>query len=179
MQMLEIETKAWVNDMGELEQQVAARGRLVRRYHKKDVYFRPISGPQVRVRSETDGSGTVTRKYKEIRDGVETSREDEFTVDRPELAERLLQDLGAEEYIRKEKIGSAYEVDGLTVELSEVVGLGQFIEIEWVGPDEGPGTAEAARGKVVSLAAALGIGPERFEARPYTQLLLERRGSFG
>ncbi|MFW6364091.1 MAG: CYTH domain-containing protein [Spirochaeta sp.] len=103
MQMLEIETKARVEEPEELRQQLEERGELMRRYHKRDIYFRVSDGPNVRVRQEDDGSGSVTRKYKQIDGGIETSREDEFTVDKPELVERLLRDLGAVEYIRRKR----------------------------------------------------------------------------
>ena len=173
MNMLEIEIKARVENVPEIEQRIAERGTFIRSYHKQDVYFRVANGPHVRLRSESDGSGMVTRKYKQIDGGIETSREDEFSVDNPQLAERLLRDLGAEEWIRKEKVGNAYSIDGLTVELSEVAGLGSFIEIEWVGSDEITDAAVTARKRVCTLAAELGIDPGYFESRPYTQLLQE------
>ncbi|MFW5801906.1 MAG: class IV adenylate cyclase [Spirochaeta sp.] len=172
MQMLEIETKARVEEPEELRQRLEERGELMRRYHKRDIYFRVSDGPNIRVRREDDGSGSVTRKYKQIDGGIETSREDEFTVDKPELVEQLLLDLGAVEYIRKEKIGHAYRLEGLTVELSEVIGLGHFVEIEWVGPDAGEKAREAARSQITALAASLGIPSDRFESRTYTEMLL-------
>lgn len=174
--MLEIEIKARVTEPQALQREAALQGELLREYHKRDSYFCTPAGPHVRVRREADGSGLVTRKYKQISGGVETSREDEFTVDRPELAEQLLRDLGAATWITKEKRGSAYRIQGLTVEISEVTGLGWFVEIEWLGPDSGEDGRREARQRVVALAADLGIAPDQFEERPYTQLLSEREG---
>jgi adenylate cyclase class 2 len=64
----------------------------------------------------------------------------------------------------------------MTVELTEVKGLGWFVELEMISDDEDAGntqeeTLAAARKKLLDFLAKLGIERNAIESRPYTEML--------
>jgi predicted adenylyl cyclase CyaB len=61
----------------------------------------------------------------------------------------------------------------VTAELSEVEGLGWFIELEIIADNEDRETIEAGRGRLLSLLKSLGIGEEQIEERYYSDMLME------
>ncbi len=169
--MLEIEMKAWVDYPDQMHARLEQAGVLQGEYHKKDIYFKVPAGADVRIRREEGKPAVLTRKMKKMHNGVEINQEIECSISDSDMVESLLKDLGAREKIRKEKIGRAYSVGELLVELSEVVGLGFFIEIEWVGKAGEPGQVEAVEAMVRKTADFLGIQETDIEPRPYTKML--------
>ncbi len=87
--------------------------------------------------------------------------------------------VGGRVYIRKEKRGTQYSCDGLSVELSEVAGLGTFLEVEKVVEDDDPEAIARAQSGIRAFFADLGITREKIEPRPYNDILLERGVSSG
>ena len=63
-------------------------------------------------------------------------------------------------------------IDGTTtIELSEVSGLGWFIEIEELVSSESADVKKEAKNKITSIIRDLGIPEEKIEERYYTELL--------
>ncbi|MFP4301647.1 MAG: class IV adenylate cyclase [Alkalispirochaetaceae bacterium] len=176
----EIEVKAWVADPATLEERLEERGTFVRHFEKNDVYFegRATYGDQpitVRIREEGEKS-VCTFKERRTLDGVEHNREWEFSIGDPFALETLLLRLGLPEFLRKRKTGVAYRLDDLLVELSEVEGLGHFVEVEiLVDSSADEATQSRSKRRVREALASLGVPDSAIESKPYTQLLVERR----
>jgi adenylate cyclase class 2 len=118
----------------------------------------------------------VNFKRKEVRDGMEVNDEREFSVSDAEVFAELLKRLGLEPWIRKRKIGEAWNLDGITAELSLVVGLGRFIELEILADSDDGATVAAARARLLDAVDRLGVDRSRIEGRYYTELLREAAG---
>ena len=184
--MLEIELKAWTEDLDLVRARLEALGRKLaksgRVVVKEDVYYGPAGADPraldwrrdrlVRVR-RTESGAVLTAKRKEIASGVETSEEIEVGVDDPDAAARFLDYLGYRPFIAKKKETRAYAwSEEITVELNRVEGLGYFVEVEALVPESAtPVEVEAARGRVRSVLSELGIAADRIEPRPYMDLL--------
>lgn len=176
----EIEVKAWAADPASLEKELEARGTFLRRYEKKDIYFegQATYGDQpITVRIREDGDESVcTFKERQTVDGIEHNREWEFSIGDPVAMETLLNRLGLPEFVRKRKSGVAYRLDDLLVELSEVEGLGHFVEIEiLVDSSADEATQNRSKERVRAALESLGISESAIESKPYTKLLLEQR----
>lgn len=180
----EIEIKAWVDDPGALRKQIERLGaRSTGRYDKQDEYYRISPSGKARdegreFRLRVDGSrATVTFKDKSIRDGLEMNREGEFRVDDPGVFREFIQRMGARLRIRKRKRGEAFAYGRVLLELSEVEGLGHFIELESVFQEhaqiDDPAFIQKTEVELFSLLKELGISRDRVESRPYTQMLRE------
>lgn len=175
----EIEVKAWVSDPVELQKKLDQRATFLRHFEKNDIYFegeatyrsQPVT---VRIRQE-DGSSVCTFKERQTIDGVEHNREWEFSIGDPTAMETLLLRLGLNERIRKRKSGVAYRLDELLLELSEVDGLGHFVEVEiLVDSSADEATQSAAKRRVREVLGTFDISEGSIESKPYMKLLEER-----
>jgi len=181
---LEIEMKAKLADPQKTELQLQALGYVLeRKYRKEDFYFRAANSQEVRVRLDAAQS-LVTFKDKQIEGGLEINREHEFEISNAALMIELLGRLGCVEIVQKTKIGSAWRKDLLLAELSDIVGLGHYLEIECVlvVPDETSAAEQSRLGReikiqIVGELAALGIGQSQIESRTYTAMLRELKSA--
>jgi adenylate cyclase class 2 len=198
----EIELKAWVDDRGAVEQRMHALADLTADYEKEDRYWIPVlpqgersaaSVSGVRIRRETatarDGAvesvTLVTYKAKEVRGSMEINDEKEFSVKAPpgggaggaEAAlgafEGLLEMLGLKPGMSKKKRGRSWKYGNITVELSDVEGLGCFLELEILADDDEPETVELARRSLLGLLGLTGVSEDRIETRYYNEMLAE------
>jgi adenylate cyclase class 2 len=184
----EIEAKARIENAEELElltSLLKEGGRFGGKFHKLDSYFAPggayfengkaDSDMLIRLRyngTDKEDRAVVTKKVKSFAGSVEVNRETEFAVDPAAAFEELLLSIGYNRYIDKEKRGTSYYFSGAHVELCNVSGLGWFIEIEIVIPEEGPeGQRDNAVEKLMAVFNALGISGERMEPRYYIEML--------
>ncbi|GAB6089569.1 class IV adenylate cyclase [Spirochaeta dissipatitropha] len=173
--MLEIELKARIDRPEHLNMLLETKAEFLHSYRKEDLYFRIQDAPDIRIRVLNDGSGLLTRKTKEIIDGIETSIEDESKVDRPEFFFQLCRDLELEVHYSKVKTGKAYRYKGMLLEFSEIQDLGWYLEIEWTGECSDDSEVERQRTALQIAASDFGITPENYESRPYSELLLSRK----
>ncbi|THB66403.1 MAG: class IV adenylate cyclase [Spirochaetaceae bacterium] len=169
--MLEIEMKAWVDDREAMLKRLGEIASWQHDFHKKDVYFKVKSAPDVRIRTNGDNPALLTRKQKVMIDGVEINTEVEYQVGDADAFIQLMRDIGVKERLRKEKIGSAYRYKDLLIELSTVTGLGCFVEIEWVGECANRDEQIAVKDKLYAFAELLGINSLDIEPRPYSYML--------
>ena len=140
----------------------------------------------------------VTYKTKETRDGIEINDEKEFRITAlpdeaasgkaaldaaaPEAAaafETFLALAGFTAGFTKKKAGQCWRFKpagaafpGITAELSLIEGLGYFLELEIIAPDDTPATVNAAREALLSLLKTAGIPPSRIESRYYSEMLV-------
>jgi adenylate cyclase class 2 len=182
----EIEVKAWIEDPAALKQHLADISTAVKDYTKEDVYFRapvpPATGGasaahplEYRLRRQ-GGQNICTFKEKTIHDGVEVSREVEFTVSDADAFEELALRSGAKVFARKKKTGSVYALPDANVEVSHVDGLGDFVEIEKIVESTEETEHRRAQQTVRRILSSLGVDEARIEARPYTTLLTDKEG---
>jgi predicted adenylyl cyclase CyaB len=186
--VIEVELKARVRDRAAVLAKVASFARAEGPVDKLDEYWhgpgwredRGARGFRLRVEG---GETVVTRKAKRREGGGEANREREFSVsDRASFVE-FIRSLGCETFYSKRKRGEAYSVlvgaEGsgraatATVEVFEVVGLGDFIEIEILVPEGDPDAVAWASREVRALLARSGVGESDVEPRFYSELLAE------
>ncbi len=171
---LEVELRAAVTDVASVEERLKACGaEFIRNYTKIDEYYILKNSPRTGVRVRMDNNScVVTHKEKRIEAGIERNAEREFHVDNPATFRYFLKISGYREQIRKQKNGSEWTLNESTVELSEVCGLGWYVEIEKILPGDADEfrVAEAGR-SVKSVLALLGISDSAIEERSYTSML--------
>lgn len=157
---------------------------------KEDTYFsRPFEDALFRMRVEQSGpsfesmKGLLIFTYKEkvIERGIEVNHEVEFSSlpQQREAAQAFFLSLGYEVYITKSKKGYRYsypvapDLPPLTLELVEVVGLGWFIEIEFVLSEE----ARVGRAKeaLLEFLTQVDIKTTSIEDQYYMHMLKKKR----
>jgi adenylate cyclase class 2 len=197
--MVEIELKARVDDPQKTKAVISSFARYIKAFDKEDAYWRPrehdsalpLSG--IRIRRETDyiesDSGAsqrverivATYKTKEMRDCIEVNIEKEFSLsedDNEKPFEELLAAFGLHIDIRKRKTGWAWlfeeEQPPISIELSEVAGLGWFVELEILSENGDDDTASAARNRLLACLGKTDVKEDMIETRYYTDMLREK-----
>ena len=182
--MTEIELKAHVADTKLTENLVSKIARFSKETEKKDTYWqRGVSGDEksVKVRfREEDNTTYLTYKRKELRGQIEVNDELEFTLSDRLPLETLLGDLGLAPYTTKNKHTRSFaytapDGTGVTIELSRVEGLGDFIELEILADKPGKEEIRRAQKTLRETLTLCGIGEDAIESRFYTELLAEIR----
>jgi adenylate cyclase class 2 len=190
---VEIELKAWIADPQALMEKIDTFAQTLGSYVKEDAYWRPGAvshsadlrgagspnpeglGSGVRIRRAAwdtdDPQWVVNFKRKEVQDGVEVNDEREFAVSDINAFEELLERLGLRMWIRKRKSGRAWNFEDMTIEVSEVAGLGWFAELEIIAENNSEATVDAAREKLLDMLVRLEIPKESIEDRYYTEML--------
>ncbi|MDR1072481.1 MAG: CYTH domain-containing protein [Treponema sp.] len=196
--MVEIELKARVDDPYKTKVVVSSFARYIKAFDKEDAYWRPrehnsaLPASGIRIRRETDyiesDSGVsqrverimATYKTKEMRDCIEVNNEREFSIsenDNERPFEELLATFGLRPGVCKRKTGWAwlFEEDHppVAIELSEVAGLGWFIELEILSESGDEKSVSAARGRLIACLGKTGVGEDKIETRYYTNMLRE------
>ena len=180
--MIEVELKARVADPEAVRKMLETFAVYKGDFDKADAYWH---GPEWRINRGTRGfrvrtedeSVTVTFKNKRSEGGIEINREREFTIADREIFTEFIERLGCEPFFEKRKIGSRWEwISGgshpVTLELLEVPGLGRFLEIEALVPDEDPAAIALARGEIATLLERAGLDESTIEPRYYSELLM-------
>ena len=184
--MIEVELKAHVFSRAAVLAAVSSFAQAEGEVDKSDEYWH---GPDwrlhrgsrgFRIRSEGAASTVVNFKNKRSEGGIEINRECEFEVSDREAFVELALRLGCESFYSKRKKGQKFRASlsgaegggSATIELVEVVGLGDFIEIEILLPDEDPAAVALAQGELRSLLARAGVGEDQIEPRYYSELLM-------
>lgn len=189
---LEVELKAHVEDPSHIQKRIEAlRGISTAVCEiKEDIYFcKKGEDALFRLRTEQrgpsfaqmQGSLLFTYKTKQMKEGIEVNDEVEFTApsDQYEGALQFFLSLGFVIYITKTKKGYCYtyapdkKLPPLTLELVEVVGLGWFVEMEYVL--ENTLLVEEAKLGLLALLAELGIEKSAIESGYYMHLLKETK----
>ncbi len=169
----EIEIKARLQKPEVIEGMVKERGEFVREFEKRDTYFRCRRGDgretDIRIRVDDDKK-TCTFKDRKTITGVEKNQEQEFEISDARSMALLLIRLGGHEILRKVKEGREYRLNSLTVEISEIEGLGFFIEVEKLLKDPAPDEYEGTEREIAELLQDLGIRRDDWEERTYMEM---------
>jgi adenylate cyclase class 2 len=149
--------------LGTVEQADTYYEHPVREFAETDEAFR--------VRRETADGETearVTYKGPLVEAASKTREEFETGVDDGATMERLLEELGFEPFETVEKRRERFELEGYTVTLDAVTGLGEYVEVETEAE-----AVEPAREGAVDLLSELGLDPDDQIRTSYLGLLLE------
>jgi len=145
------------------------RGTLVQR----DTYFRVPEG-RLKLREETPGGAALIQYHRSDRAEARESRYRIAPVeDGAALREALDAALGALVVVDKERRLLLWE--GVRIHLDTVRGLGSFLELEGVAPEDSDLTAESDR--VAQLSEALGLDETRILADSYSDRVLAGVGA--
>lgn len=128
----------------------------------------------LRIREQRGDDGTltavVTYKGPLVEAESKTREEFETTVGDPETAAAIFEGLGFTPAATVEKDRDFYALDGYTVTLDDVTGLGEFVEVETETTRQEE--VEPAREKAISLLRDLGLDPDDQIRASYLGLLL-------
>lgn len=186
--MTEVEIKARVLDPNAAERAIRAVATFRGESVKRDVYWLSqsligVHPVRVRIREETfpgvEPITTVTYKRKETRGTAEVNDEREFSISDRAAFETLLKDLSFAPYQTKTKKTKTFDyrkspAESVSVELSEVEGLGYFAELEVLLDSPTEEEVGLAQNLLQDTLKACGIGEEAIETRYYTELLALR-----
>jgi predicted adenylyl cyclase CyaB len=181
--VIEVELKARVADRAAVEARVASFARPAGDVDKLDAYWH---GPEWRLQRgargfrlrREGGNCVVTFKSKRGEGGIEINREREFEISDPDAFVEFAYRIGCEPFYTKRKRGLKFvaEAEGgigpAAIEIVDVQGLGDFIEIEVLLLEEDPMAISLAQGEIRSLLARAGVREEAIESRYYSELLM-------
>lgn len=188
----EIELKARVTDPDKLRIILSNLAVFDRTFEKSDVYYTMSSqdpaqtseyGVRIRKEASIHASGLsrdttfITQKSREIRGDIEINDENEFEVSSGSAFLRFLLHLGFREKNRKKKNGHAFLYEGMTVELTNVDGLGWFIEAEIIIPGNDEAKINESRERLKSFLEKIGIPETSLETRSYSSMLANNSGT--
>lgn len=181
--MVEVELKARLRDRAATLSAVSSFARDGGEVDKADEYWhepdwRRSGGSRgFRIRTE-DGASVVNYKEKRREGGIEINRESEFEVPDRDAFVEFLRRLGCEPSYAKRKRGRSFMAGGTddcpdqaTIEILEVSGLGDFIEIEILLESEDASAIASARREIGALLARSGVAESDIEPRFYSELL--------
>jgi adenylate cyclase class 2 len=169
--MLEIEIKVRSLDNGKVERLLLQKGAALLGEHDQiDEYFnhpsRDFALTDEALRLRRDLKDRITYKGPKIDRFTKTREEIEIEIGDLEKMALILVRLGFRDVAKVSKKRKEYLLDGITVCLDAVEGLGDFVELEVQGDD-----AEYGRARIEKLRDDLGLfGSER---RSYLEMLLE------
>jgi len=170
---MEIEIKFRVN-FEEIKRKIESiDAEFVREELQEDVYFSIPLPKQLRVR-KISNLNEAFLTYKEIKDPGRNEEFDEIEigVSDPEKAMEILRRLGFKEDVIVRKRRLVYRLEDVTFELSNVEGLGGFLDIEVISDD-----VKTAKEKIWNVANALGLSEKDVEPRLYQELLKEKKAT--
>ncbi len=125
----------------------------------------------LRVRRETSGGdedAVVTYKGPLVEAASKTRREVETGVESGDDLDTILESVGFEATATVEKERTRYELEGYTVSLDSVAGLGEFVEVETEAE-----TVEPAREGAIEVLERLGLDPDEQIRTSYLGLLID------
>lgn len=151
--------------------------------HEVDMYYNGCdrdfhrSDEALRLRSCTvlpDGPVETLLTYKGPKlDSVSSTRKEyEIAVSDAIAAQNLLEALGYQPVFMVEKVRCEYHLDTVTLCLDEVTGLGRFLELEELVPDDG--SREAAEVRLLALLDRLAVPRDRLTRVSYLEMLMQK-----
>lgn len=185
---IEIEIKAWADDWESVKNHIDAFADFTGTYNKADTYWivppnreqlfgERDSGIRVREASFTRSNYTeehikrVCFKKKERRTDMEVNVENEFDISDTAAFEKLMLHLGLVKGHSKQKKGWSWKYEDITIELSEIQGLGWFCELEIIAEYDDPDFTAQSRNRLCEVLQKTGIDSSRIESRYYMEML--------
>lgn len=172
--MIEVEVKVRA-EHAEVKKRLEELGaESVAEKTQKDVYFAAPhrdfaeTDEALRLRHE-NGETHVTYKGPKLDEETKTREEHETTVGDADEARAVFESLGFEEFGTVEKDRRVYELDGATVTLDDVNGLGEFVEVEI--EVEGDAETDDTRDDILDTLERLGLDADASVRDSYLELL--------
>lgn len=133
---IEIEVKAKCRNLAEIKKRLRKMGAKYQgRVHQIDTYylFRPKKSarqrvPLLRIREDKPTGQSFFEYHEPV--NIFKAREHAIEIDNPKLAKFILKKLGYQDEVIVDKIREKFSFQGLHIDLDQVKGLGQFIEVE-------------------------------------------------
>lgn len=175
--MLEVESKYKSPGNDKVEKALARLGaRKVWGGAMEDVYYAHPSrdfgrtDEALRLR-KTEEASELTYKGPRMQSQTVKAREEiTLRTDNPLAVTRIIERLGFKESFVVRKNRSSYILDKLKVELDDVEGLGEFVELEVL-------TESPERSEQLMDTARTELGLDRLEPRTYLEMIIERSSS--
>jgi adenylate cyclase, class 2 len=174
---MEIEIRAKIDNIADLENNLIRLGaKFIKRKKQIDKYFGEIAlfekigySFMMRVRDEGDKKYLTYKGARTKKDGV--WEEYEFPISDEKAAEEMLMAMGLERIIEVKKNRSEYGLDGMSICLDEIDGLGNYIEIESLDDDD------IGKTKLEKIMNLTGIGDDQIVHKGYITMLLAKNNS--
>lgn len=177
--MIEVEAKVAISEEEKLRILERLRSMCtlegVRESEEEDLFFVSPHDPSFGVDKtlklrRSDNEAKLIFKSRRAAEGLKENLEVEVRIregDEGNLL-RLLRLLGFKESVVIEKKRLSFSVDGCTVNVDDVKGLGSFLEVE-VLADEG--SVGDAYDKIASLLSALGLSHKKLIFKSYAEMM--------
>ncbi len=184
MKLTEIELQAQVENVAPLKVLLEKDGEFKYEHNQRDQYFTPAhrdflsANPIEEWLRLRDADGTFTINYKKWHFDNEGrglyADEYETKIENLEIGEKILQAIDAKPIIVVEKVRNAWKYKDYEICLDSVKGLGDFVEIEYIGSQD-TRNAEKIRGEMIIFLKDLGCGTLTLNHSGYPALLLGRK----
>jgi len=174
---MEVEVKFPLSkyDLEAIKASLSKTYTFIKKIVQEDIYFtHPSINFNDRVLRLRKENGKVTLTYKGPRVSYNLKVREELEVEVSEFNEmkEILRRLGFIEVGLIRKIREVYSVNGITVNLDFVEGLGYFIEIEVISDST---NLDLVTNKIKDIALSLGLNLKRALSISYFELLQEKR----
>ena len=169
---MEVEVK-FRTDFDQMKVKIEELGAsFVREEFQEDIYFSVPLPELLRVR-RVSNLGKAFLTYKRIADPGRNEEFDELEVEVSDFdtTVEILRRLGYKEDVVVRKRRLVYKRGSVTFELSEVEGLGGFLDIEVISDD-----VTGAKRRIWEVADKLGLTEKDVEPRLYQELIREKMG---
>lgn len=180
--MYEVEVKVRADHEGVRAALADSGAELVGRVVQTDTYFdaphRDMAARDeaLRLREERqDGTAAVAITYKGPLVEAESKTREEFetAVESADEMAAILQGLGFSPAATVEKERTRYHLEGFTISLDSVAGLGEFVEIE---AEASQGEIESTRERAIEVLDSIGLDADEQIRTSYLGLLLASEG---
>jgi len=175
--VLEVESKYRSPGNEKIEKALLRLGaKKISTQSMEDVYFAHPSrdfgktDEALRLRKHDAGSELTYKGPRMKTDNSKAREEVTLKTDNPLTAQRIVERLGFKEFLIVKKTRSSYVLDKLRVDVDNVDGLGEYVELEVLteSPERAASLLELAR-KELDL--------EKLEPRTYLEMIVEKQGS--
>lgn len=185
--MIEVEIKLPIKDIGKIETNLTGMGFVrTNRIREKDFYFDNadkqirLNGEALRVRQETDlyighSKTVITYKGKKLDHVSMTRKELETGVQDAQICIQILQAIGFDMVSPAViKTRQMFCLDDITACLDSVEGLGDFLELEIIIPEDG--RQDWALDRIETILGQLGYSLKDTTRTSYLSMLQRRSG---
>ncbi len=179
--MIEIEVKAYVEDIDRLEKQLQSlKCQFIKTTRQIDSVYLPggikyenLIGKRVvaRIREEEGGETSLTVKQT-LNNNLENI-ERKVIVQSAHDTESVLQLAGFNKIVKIDKVRKKFKYNDYTIYLDEVKGLGDFIEVEKLINEEKKEKGLGVQERLLEFLKELGISKDKVTFDTYYDILLK------
>jgi adenylate cyclase class 2 len=185
----EVEVKARVESREKLAKKIESLGgRFKREVTQEDVYLmhpcRDLRERDEALRLRREGEECIlTFKGRRVGNEAKMREEFEVRVDDFEAIQNIFGQLGFEKLFIINKNRKEFSLDGATISLDSVEGLGEFVEIEVMVPSmekavvEDVNHMQELKKKLFAIAERLEVPTERLTTESYLEMLASKSSS--